>query len=356
MSRGFRDKDFIESVDNLIFCVIGNVHPQSEVISYLKYVASYESGIRVKWSREGKMYGRVLPHYSALGFKEVINYLKQYFPSYVRFDEYFNTELILVPKQKIKVHFKPEDRLREILSNPRDELESLAAELIDIISTESGVETRFLGISGSILLKMHDVRFSDIDLVVYGRANALKIKHALIELLDGELKGFSRPKGRILELWAKDIVRIHPLSLTEAIRHYGKERWSRALFKGRQFSVRAVKLESEVDETYGSRVYRPKGLITIKCKVKDASDSMFLPCKYVVWECKVIEGPKIEVREVVSYEGLYSDIASEGEEILVRGKLEEVLDLKTNETYYRVCVGSIDAEGKDFIKPARWLK
>ncbi len=227
---------------------------------------------------------------------------------------------------------------------------------MNIISNESNVPLNYIGISGSILLKMHNIKFSDIDLTVYGRINALKVKETIINLLNNEEYGFSRPKGDILTSWARDIIKIHPLSLSEALIHYGEERWSRALFKNRQFSIRAVKLENEVEEKYGSKIYEPKGLIKIKCRVKDASDAIFLPCKYIVENCNVIEGPKVDVVEVVSYEGLYSDIASENEEIIVYGKLEKVIDLNTNEKHYRVCVGSVDAKGKDYIKPIRWFR
>jgi predicted nucleotidyltransferase len=59
---------------------------------------------------------------------------------------------------------------------------------------------------------------------------------------------------------------------------------------------------------------------------------------------------------VVSYEGLYIDIANEGEEIVARGKVEKVYDTKSSETYYQLTVGSFEAQGKDFIKPVEWLK
>ncbi|MEM2495179.1 MAG: hypothetical protein QXQ27_07630, partial [Nitrososphaerota archaeon] len=61
MQRSFRDKDFIEDTNGMFFCVIGNVHPQNRVISYLKYVPKIEGEVtRIKWSKEGKVYNRVL--------------------------------------------------------------------------------------------------------------------------------------------------------------------------------------------------------------------------------------------------------------------------------------------------------
>jgi len=54
---------------------------------------------------------------------------------------------------------------------------------------------------------------------------------------------------------------------------------------------------------------------------------------------------------VVSYESLYADIATEGERIKVRGKLEEVTEKKSGKVYYRVLVGSPQGKGREYIKP-----
>ncbi|MEM2606995.1 MAG: hypothetical protein QW101_08105, partial [Ignisphaera sp.] len=167
MERGFRDRDFIETIEGMIFCVIGNVHPKNSVVAYLKYVPYAESSIRVKWSRDGVMYGRVLPFYSAIGVQSVIEYLKRNYPHYVVYDEYRNIELIEVEKRWIKKHYRPEERLNEILNEPKDSLEQMAKELVTKLSEESGVSLKYFGITGSILLNIHNPSISDIDIVVY---------------------------------------------------------------------------------------------------------------------------------------------------------------------------------------------
>jgi len=83
-----------------------------------------------------------------------------------------------------------------------------------------------------------------------------------------------------------------------------------------------------------------------------------MPAIYRVSNVRVVEGAEEagKVSLVVSYEGLYIDIANEGEEIVARGKVEKVYDTKSSETYYQLTVGSFEAQGKDFIKPVEWLK
>ncbi|MDK6028624.1 hypothetical protein QPL79_04555 [Ignisphaera sp. 4213-co] len=356
--RGFRDRDFVESFDGLIFCVIGNVHPRDGVIGYLKYVANMESSIRVKWSRDGVMYGRILPFYSATGVKSVLDFLKRNYPEYVKFDEYRGIEFIRVPRNKISIHYKPEERLREIEKEPKDSLESLALELASRISEESGVPLTFFGVTGSILLKIHNLQYSDIDLIIYGVENSYRVREALKKLYKDEKSGFSLPSGKLLDSWAEEISRIHPLTVDEAKILYSKHKWNRALYKNRQFSIHPVKLENEVNEEWEQKRFRYIGLATIRARIVDAKDSIFMPAVYVVDNVKVVEGidDAKKINYVVSYEGLYIDIASENEEIIAMGKVEEVEDIKKNEKFYQLTIGTFEARGKDFIKPIAWLK
>jgi len=56
------------------------------------------------------------------------------------------------------------------------------------------------------------------------------------------------------------------------------------------------------------------------------------------------------IEKVVSFEGLYADIAEKDEGIVVRGKLEDVLDKTGKLEYRRILVGSQDARGSDYLK------
>lgn len=358
MQRSFRDKDFIEDFNGMFFCVIGNVHPPKRVISYLKYIPKIgEKTIRIKWSKNGKTYSRILPYYSALGTSFTKEYLKENFPDYIYFDKYLNIEYSSVPIKMIKKHFKPEERLKELLiEKSKDKLEEIAIELVKMIANESNVSFDYFGISGSILLKIHNIEFSDIDLIVYGYENSIKVKEAIKKILLEEKYGIHPPKGKILESWANDIIKIHPLNFKEAYKLYS-EKWNRILFGEKQFSIHPVKIEEEVNEIYGKVKYIPKGFIKIKCAIEDCKEAIFLPCKYKVKNVEIIEGLKVnDIKEVVSYEGLYSDIANNNEEIITYGKLEEVININNNLKYHRVQIGSIEAGGRDYIKPLRWLE
>ena len=355
--RSLRDRDFIESHEGLIFCVIGNVHPADRVIAYLKYIPHFASKIRTKWSREGVMYGRILPYYSAIGVKNTMDFLRKHYPEYIIYDKYRSIELIEVPRDKIKKHFRPEERLQEIIKSPQDDLEKLALDLVLELSNESSISIENFGITGSILLKIHNLKYSDIDIIVYGHHNGWIIRNTLKELYHRKESNFRLPKGNLLKEWSKDIISHHPLTLEEAMLLYSRFKWNRALYKGRQFSIHPVKLENEVKERWEDKIHKPLGLVKIKAKVIDSSDAIFMPAVYIVEEAKVLEGiePPKQISRVVSYEGLYIDLAEPGDEIIVYGKLEEVHDLRSSETYYQVTIGTYEASGRDFIKPTKWL-
>ncbi len=355
--RGFRDRDFIESTEGLLFCVIGNIHPKDRVIAYLKYVPQLESTVRVKWSRDGVMYGRILPYYSAMGVRRTMEFLREHYPNYIVFDKHRSIEIIGVPRDRVKHHYRPEERLAEIIEEPMDPLEELAKELISRLSSEAGASLSYFGITGSLLLKIHNLAYSDIDVIVYGRTSSLKLREALKRLYSDENSEFSLPKGEVLEAWARDIIKIHPLTLREAMLLYSKYKWNRGLYRNRQFSVHPVKLEHEVSEEWGQKVHKPLGVVEIRARVVDSSDSIFMPATYIVENVKVIEGaePTKPLTKIVSYEGLYIDLAEPGDEVIARGKLEEVEDYVTGEEFCQVTIGTFEAGGRDYLKPLKWF-
>lgn len=346
--RTFRDRDFLETYEGMFFCVIGNVHPEDRVISYLKYVPS-DFGL---WGRDRK-YSRILKSYTTLSVKEVLNFLKSGFPRYVSRLDNMSLEMITVPINSVKTHFKPELRLRELYEEPverLDVLEKRTVELVDLLSKSSGIPYECFGVTGSILLKIHNPSFSDVDLTVYGRGNASKIRNALTEL---KKKGIIRwLSGGEFDRWVYDKARQYGLSLKDAC-EVCRRVWSRGFYGDTEFSVHPVKMEEDSSERYGDFVYKPTGgLAKVRATVVDAGDSYFMPAVYKVSDVEFLSGSPVEnLVELTSYEGFYAGILEAGEVVEALGKLEMVLDCRSGEAYHRLVVGSFEAECRDYIKP-----
>ena len=355
--RGFRDRDFLETNEGMIFCVVGNVHPKGRVLAYLKYLINDTSSNTI-WSRQGVNYQRMIQIYSAMEVKRASEYLRERHPEYVVYDTYKNIEFTEIPVDKIRIHYKPEERLKEIINEgSKDPLEELVIDLVNKLSNETGIPISSFGVTGSILLKIHNPKFSDIDLVVYGSSNAKPIKEALLRLYDKDGSGFSRPSGDILSKWVNEVIAAHPFTVSEAKALFTKYRWNKGLYRGKPFSIHPVKVENEVFEEWEQKIHKPLCLATMRARVLNSRDSFFMPAVYQVDDVLILDGckPQVEIRQVVSYESLYMDIAQEGDEILVHGKLEEVHDIKTGDAYAQVVVGTYEAQGKDFIKPLKML-
>ena len=95
-----------------------------------------------------------------------------------------------------------------------------------------------------------------------------------------------------------------------------ERKWNMGYFNGTRFSIHPVHLDEEITTSYGSKKYIPQGTITIKAHITDDEESLYIPCIYKIGNVNVIEGPLLkDIREIVSYEGLYCSIGKRNEQI-----------------------------------------
>lgn len=344
--RKFRDKDYLESKEGFLFCVVGSVHPEDRLISYLKYIPS-EDG---KWKGEEKNYERIMRRYTMSNLKNTIQFLEDY-PRYIFDSSSLDVKISAVPVSEIKTHLKPEEKLEKIseMENP-DSLQQKSLDLALAISEKSNVSLESIGVTGSILLDIHQ-SFSDIDLVVYGGENSRKVRKALNDLYRESDNYFDRFDSEEISEWCTEKSNQFPISPEEARIIY-ERKWGRGIFRNKMFSIYPIKKDSEVSIDYGDRTYQSKGLVKIRAIVSDTTESFYIPSIYGLDNVKIIEGKETgDIWAVESYEGFYRDIVREGEEIEVYGKLEKVSDKKRGKEFNQVLVGSFEAGGEDYIKP-----
>lgn len=345
--RGFRDRDFLRTKEGFFFCVVGSQHPPNRVISYLKYAPSRLG----KWGRGKWRFRRMLKDYTIPSLLETFRLLEKEHPQYLFYSPFYNVLMTAVPLEYIVKHYKPEEKLAQIMKAQRlDLLQKKLKKFILLLAEKSGVQSDSFGVTGSILTSIHRLNLSDLDVTVYGYQNSLAVKRAIVDAYSLKNSGIKRFEGTDLAAWCKSKTEAHPLTLDEAMDLY-KRKWNIGIFDGTRFSVHPVKPEEEITEQYADKVYEPLGNAIVGCVVHQILDSMFLPAVYQIREAKIIKGPRVDdVEEVVSYEGLYSDLAEVGETMLVKGKLEEVTDRKNKRKYHRLLVGSPEGKGSEYIK------
>ena len=170
-----RIRDFLETVEGLIFSSVSYFHPEEKYHAYLRYYPD-EHGERLAGDRR---YSKV----SSTSDAEA--YLRKNYPMYI--DE----EGQGVLKERVVRIYRPENRLTEILENPVGDLEEKVCKLSQVFSE---IPDDKKGVTGSLLVGLHSAD-SDIDFVIYGVKNHIKARERL-----GELFG----QGVVRELTEKE--------------------------------------------------------------------------------------------------------------------------------------------------------
>jgi predicted nucleotidyltransferase len=309
-----KDRDFVETTEGLFFCLVGYVHPPGRYVAYLKYTPAGAG----KWARGEVAYRRELPYYHVRHVRQTLDWLESEHPRYLWTDPATGLRFSHVPVDAVARYYMPERRLAEIVAGPGDPLERETRGLVTLLTDAAGLPLEGLGISGSILLGLHNPAFSDIDLLIYG-ADRVRRLRAMIDRLAGE--GLvPLPDDRRAEWRAETSVRFGLDGDTVA--HLESRRWHYRLFHGRYVSLHPTRANHEIREAYGDRRYTPMGRATVEARVTDASEAVFLPAVYRVADVRWLEGGPGPLEEIVAFEGLYGGAADEGEQVLVTGHLE----------------------------------
>jgi predicted nucleotidyltransferase len=209
---------------------------------------------------------------------------------------------------------------------------------MELLKENAGVPWNKLGISGSILVRLHTPS-SDIDPTVYGSETCLKVHSALKTMLKDKASPFKaydlEGLRELFDFRSKDTV----TSFEDFVRTDSRK-VSHGKFMGRDFFIRFVKDWSEVSEQYGSTIYKPEGRARIKATVTDDSEAIFTPCSYKLANVEILEGSHVEpIEEIVSFRGRFCEQARCGEAVIAEGKVERVQP-KGDREHFRLLLGS----------------
>lgn len=336
-----KDKDFVETVEGLLFCVVGYLHPPDRYTAYLKYVPSEEG----KWSREGTRYARVLDYYHVSQVENTYGFLEENYSEYLYDCPVRNITLSSVPEDRVKRYYRPRERLRSMIEEgPRDELEWKLTDLLTILSGLSGLKTGDFGVTGSMLTASHSPEFSDMDITVYGREASQRLKETILEARAEEsmIQPFNAAKK---EVWSMNRTERFPLGF-EDLMDFAERRWNYGVFRDTYFSVHPVRTDDEITEAYGDYTYRQVGMASGSAEIAESPESIYLPAIYRVKDVETEGMVGVEIEEIVSYEGLFCDMFEPSERVEFNGVLEQVAD---GGAKYRVVIGGAGA-GPSYIK------
>ncbi len=330
----------METKEGLFFTIVGYLHPPDSYTAYLKYRPNQKG----KWEREGVHYQRMMQVYSAAEVQTSSNWLLENHPEYIKLDPVRAIKLPLIPRENIVAHYLPEIRMTEIIHSPQDSLESKTKALVTLLSEASGVEKTRFGISGSILLEIHNPMFSDIDLLVYGQDNAQHVRAVMDELFgENKVKPYS---GEEIQAWQLRQVRTLgiPARYAEQI---AWSHWQRGRFSKTAFSITPVRMDGEIMNQYGDETFSPVESVEFTATIIEDESNLFVPARYLVSDINIEEGytELPALTEVVCFEGIFSAVFHKNDRVRIRGMVEAVRDKNGNVLRNHVIVGTLSAQG-----------
>jgi len=289
-----------------IFYAKGVEHPPGKVIAYPKYVLD-PKGERMDARR--RRYRKLFTQ------EEQLRYLREYYNEYLVYDPYIGEEVPEIPLDSFNEVYDPLKRAKELLASSKPGIERDATDMI--LDLSSGFDNDEIGISGSLLVGLHN-ESSDIDLVVYGEDKGRKVYEILKERLKEE-KDYKRYSKGNAEALYKRRREETPISWDEFLKQE-RRRILEGYYRNREYSIRLVRQSN----SYGSKIVRKLGEATLVLEVMDSRESIFTPCRYAVRSLKVVRGPETgrKVELIYSLRERFTEIASEGDVIEARGEVE----------------------------------
>lgn len=285
----FNPKDFIETVEGLVFAVVDPCPEQGKVLCFLRYVRE-DGGWRKKATEEANLF------------------LRHHYGNYLHYSHRLDAHLHAVEISQIIEHHQPRRRLQAILENDgRDAIEDDLFRLAELLS-EQGVDLARVGVTGSLLIGVQRDS-SDIDLVCYGRGEFLQCREVVRQLIEqGRLKSLTDSDWR--ESYRR---RGCSLSYGEYVWHE-RRKYNKAVVNGRKFDLSLI----EQNGSSTPDLCRKLGPVTLRCRITDDTGAFDYPAVYrIAYE---------SISSIVCFTATYAGQACNGETVEVSGLLEEASD------------------------------
>jgi predicted nucleotidyltransferase len=337
-SLRLRDRDAIITREGLIFRVFGYTHPPEAYVCDVEYAPStlFKSSNPKAYRTDGEKV--FYKFYEDEGW----HFVEEKFPQYMIPYEPIGRRVVGVRLSDAASVRKPEVALKRLIEKePKDELVKALQKVLEATVLSSGLPLKDFGVFGSLLQGFYHPKFSDIDIIVYGRKNLERIREVLQELYKDKSSRFSNEFEDDSPIRGK-VWRFKNISPDEFVWHQ-RRKIIYGVFQD-EASKRAIKFEfepvkgwSEITNEYSQieRITR-EGWVRAYLRIKDDSDAAFMPSVYHVEVVKMVEGSKVEdLRRVVSYLEEFRMQAWKGKTVYAEGNLERV-ETRSGESFHQI--------------------
>ena len=301
-----RPKDFIGINNKLFFAVVNEYQEDNHALTFLRYMKDNAGTHKLTTKKAEKIIRDTYPEF--------------------QFDSYY-ADIVLhgIPINLIKEIYYPEQTVTRLLN--MESPDNKQSDAIGIINTllAAGFKKDYMGITGSIMLGMHNEN-SDVDIIIYGREQFLKIRKYIKNSLD------KVGINSLTQAMWKDAYerRDCALSFNEFYSHE-KRKFNKFIYGKSKVDISAIPKKGEKYEESGP--YKKINKDEISSIVTNDTYAYDFPARYLINHNMI--------KEVVSYTATYTGQARKGEKIEAAGFVEEDRD-----GVYRLLVGT-SREAKD---------
>ena len=305
-----RPKDFISINNKLFFAVVNEYQEDNHALTFLRYMKD-NAGIH------------------KLTTKKAEKIIRDTYPEF-QFDSYY-ADIVLhgIPINLIKEIYYPEQTVTRLLS--MESPDNKQSDAIGIINTllAVGFKKDYMGITGSIMLDIHNEN-SDVDIIIYGREQFLKIRKYIKNSLD------KVGINSLTQVMWKDAYerRDCALSFNEFYSHE-KRKFNKFIFGNSKIDISAIPKKGEKYKESGP--YKKISKDEISSIVTNDTYAYDFPARYLINHNRI--------KEVVSYTATYTGQARKGEKIEAAGFVEE-----DREGVHRLLVGTSREALNEYIR------
>lgn len=334
-----RDRDIFRDNQGKVFVTLGYIQPSDRVLSFLKYVPDKEG----KWQAGDTRYRRIFWG-SVDSTVDGISLLPQ---DYTIFDSHFQTDLVEPPRAMIKDYFSPEQRLVEIVEEPKDVLEELVQKAAETLHDELKLPFSNLGISGSILWKAHNPNYSDINMNIYGFKESWTLQENYASLENKE----AQTRLRNLPEWDHGIERVKKripfLDMSDLQELFSRRQ--ALCVRDRCIGITPILKPEEVPIDYGSESYTTikQNPVKLSMVVENADYGIFHPAIYTTQPIMIDE---ISVTRIMIYDGAFGGLFTNGDRIEVSGTIQRVNRSGSDDEYHQIMIGTKTGSGKEYVR------
>ncbi len=339
----FPESTIITTVDGIQFKTFSNEHPEGFIIAKPKYIPTEEifcSKLQVRNIFDTQV-NRLDMWIDKKELRYYLDAFKRSYPSHIYYSDLHKNWFFAIPKKAIKQIFDPKEGLKVLMELPKEERDEHLGTVINFVQfiLGSGVKLDKLGIPFSPLAGHYDPKYSDINLVIYGKENSWKVINFLKKAQHPSLRWKTEKE------WEEFRQKRNRKSLftKEEFFEQNSRKMTEGFFNNKLFLLLPVEEEKETWEKWGAEQYTPLGIAEVEAVVTDNYNSIVRPGFFEVKNSKSLSGKDVSVKKIVSYSRDYVAQALPGEKIRAKGLLEEVKNIKTNKIYYRIVIGYFDS-------------